>query len=252
MGESRGRLIVEQVIVRRVCFITGGSRGIGRATAAALLARGSHVAVTGTSRDGVAKAEDELGRGCTDPARVLGVVCDVRDPQSVADAVNAAVARFEGLDVLVNNAGVGVGSEIMNTSNEEWRRILDTNLTGVFHCCRAAIPHLRARGGGWIINVSSLASKNPFAGGAAYSASKAGLNAFAEALMQEVRHDGIRVSTVVPGSVATEFSGRGAHTGSDWRLQADDVAQVIVDLLEHPPRSLPSAVEIRPSRPVKA
>jgi NAD(P)-dependent dehydrogenase (short-subunit alcohol dehydrogenase family) len=151
----------------------------------------------------------------------------------------------------VNNAGVGVGAPVADLSEDEWRRIIDTNLTGVFHCCKAAIPRLRRRGGGWIINISSLASKNPFVGGAAYCASKAGLNAYSEALMQELRYDDIRVSYILPGSVATGFSGRAPAEGGDWRLQPEDVAHAIVDLLRHPVRSLPSRVEIRPSRPRK-
>jgi NAD(P)-dependent dehydrogenase (short-subunit alcohol dehydrogenase family) len=134
-------------------------------------------------------------------------------------------------------------------TDEVWMRVIDTNLTAVFTCCRAAIPELRRRGGGWIVNVSSLAATNPFSGGAAYCASKAGLNAFSEALMQEVRHDGIRVSCVLPGSVRTGFSASGEGPGTEWKLAAEDVAQVIVDLLEHPPRSLPSRVEIRPAQP---
>ena len=134
-------------------------------------------------------------------------------------------------------------------TSADWRRVVETNLTGVYHCCHAAIPHLKARGGGWIINVSSLAASNPFVGGAAYCASKAGLNAFSEALMQELRHDGIRVSVVAPGSVQTGFSRAGDGSGASWKLAADDVAQVIVDLVAHPTRSLPSRVEIRPSRP---
>ena len=156
-----------------------------------------------------------------------------------------------GVDVLVNNAGVGVGQPVSELSHDEWNRIIGTNLTGVYHCCRAVIPHLVSRGGGWIVNVSSLASTNPFAGGAAYCASKAGLNAFSEALMQELRYSNIRVSYVLPGSVATGFSGRTPDTGSDWKLSPDDVAQAIEDLLDHPARSLPSRVEIRPSRPQK-
>ena len=131
----------------------------------------------------------------------------------------------------------------------DWHRVLDTNLTGVFHCCHAAIPHMKRRGGGWIINVSSLAAENPFVGGAAYCASKAGLNAFSAALMQEVRNDGIRVSVVMPGSVRTAFSGGGDGAGTEWKLAPEDVSQVIVDLIAHPARSLPSRVEIRPSRP---
>jgi NAD(P)-dependent dehydrogenase (short-subunit alcohol dehydrogenase family) len=188
---------------------------------------------------------------CAEPARVLGLTCDVRDAGAVEAAVQTAVARFGGLDVLVNNAGVGVGAPVADLAHDEWHRIIGTNLTGVFYCCRAAIPHLRARGGGWIVNISSLASKNPFAGAAAYCASKAGLNAFSEALMQEVRYDNIRVSYILPGSVATEFSGRSGGSGAEWRLLPDDVAHVVIDLLEHDDRSLPSRIEIRPSRPAR-
>jgi NAD(P)-dependent dehydrogenase (short-subunit alcohol dehydrogenase family) len=129
--------------------------------------------------------------------------------------------------------------------------VIETNLNGVFYCSHAALPHLRRRGGGWIVNISSLAAKNAFAGGAAYCASKAGLTAFSEALMQEVRHDNIRVTCVMPGSVATGFTSRGEHTGSDWKLMPEDVAQTVMDLIAHPARSLPSRVELRPSRPPK-
>jgi NAD(P)-dependent dehydrogenase (short-subunit alcohol dehydrogenase family) len=234
-----------------VSLITGGTRGIGHAVAARLLARGHRVAITGTTSSGVARARHALAEACGDAGRVLGLECDVRQHAAVELAVQRAVAHYGGLDVLVNNAGVGVGQPIAELPHEEWSRIIDTNLTGVFHCCRSAIPHLAARGGGWIINVSSLASKNPFAGGAAYCASKAGLNAFSEALMQELRPSNIRVSYVLPGSVATGFSGRAAAEGEAWKLDAADVAQVIEDLLDHPARSLPSRVEIRPSRPAK-
>ena len=234
-----------------ITLITGGTRGIGHALALRLLRRGHRVAVTGTTADGVARAERALAESVGDPGRVLGLECDVRVRGSVELALRTVTARFGGLDVLVNNAGVGVGQPIAELSHDEWDRIIGTNLTGVYNCCRSAIPHLAARGSGWIINVSSLASKNPFAGGAAYCASKAGLNAFSEALMQELRHSNIRVSYVLPGSVATEFSGRASDAGVEWRLTADDVAQAIEDLLDHPARSLPSRVEIRPSRPPK-
>ena len=161
--------------------------------------------------------------------------------------VDSTVARFGGLDILVNNAGVGRFAHAADMTVAQWHDVIDTNLSGVFYCCHAAIPHLRARGGGWIVNVSSLAGKNAFVGGAAYCASKAGLNAFSEALMQEVRHDGIRVSYVMPGSVATEFGGQPGDEA--WKLAPADVAQVVVDLLAHDRSSLPSRVEIRPSQP---
>jgi NAD(P)-dependent dehydrogenase (short-subunit alcohol dehydrogenase family) len=229
-----------------VALITGGSRGIGLATAAALAGRGMSVAITGTHAGHLdaARASLAAARG-----RVLTLQADVRHGAEVEAAVSRVVAEFGGLDVLVNNAGVGGFVEVAAMSSDDWHRIIDTNLTGVYHCCHAAIPHLKARGGGWIINVSSLAGSNAFVGGAAYCASKAGLNAFSESLMQEVRHDGIRVSCVAPGSVRTGFSGAGDGPGTDWKLAPEDVAQVIVDLIGHPARSLPSRVEIRPSRP---
>jgi 3-oxoacyl-[acyl-carrier protein] reductase len=235
----------------RTTLITGGSRGIGYAVAEALLRQGDHVAITGTSTDGVMRAEHALATAVGDQGRIVGIVCDVRDAASAERALRTAAERFGGLDALVNNAGVGVGVPIADMPHDEWDRIIGTNLTGVFNCCKAAIPLLRARGGGWIVNVSSLASKNPFVGGAAYCASKAGLNAFSEALMQELRYDNIRVTYVMPGSVATGFSGRAADSGADWKLLPEDVAHAIVDVMNHPARSLPSRIEIRPSQPKK-
>ena len=238
----------------KVAFVTGGTRGIGFAIADALLGAGYGVAITGTTKDGVVKAEHALAeRQAAGPTpAVLGIVCDVRDRVSVERAVDAAVKRFGHLDVLINSAGVGVGAPIADLSHDEWDRIIDTNLTGVFNCCKAAIAHLRANGGGWIVNISSLSSTGPFAGGAAYVAAKAGINAFSDALMQELRDDNIRVSTILPGSVATGFSGRAPGSGSDWKLHPEDVAQAIVDVLAFPARSLPSRIEIRPSRPKKS
>jgi 3-oxoacyl-[acyl-carrier protein] reductase len=238
--------------MERVSVVTGGTRGIGFAIAEALVRAGDRVAITGTSVERVQHAAGEIEARTGTSGRVEPVTCDVREAPSVEAALHQVVARFGGLDVLLNNAGVGVGAPIADLAHDEWHRIIDTNLTGVFNCCKAAIPHLRRRGGGWIISLSSLSSKNPFAGGAAYCASKAALNAFSEALMQELRHDDIRVSYILPGSVATGFSGREATAGADWKLQPEDVAHVVLDLLAHPARSLPSRVEIRPSRPVKS
>ena len=225
-------------------MITGGSRGIGRAVAQAVLQQGGAVTITATTQANLDAAVEELGAS----DRVLAVRADVRNYDEIDSALTATVSRFGGLDVLVNNAGVGVFRPVAETTIDEWHRVIDTNLSGVFYGCHAVLPHLRRRGGGWIINISSLASKNPFVNGAAYCASKAALNAFSEALMQEVRYDGIRVAYVLPGSVNTGF-GSLANTKSDWALQPADVAEVIIDLIAHPARSLPSRVEIRPAQP---
>ena len=233
----------------RVALVTGGTRGIGFAIAEALLKSGDTVGITGTTETSVQDAASALAERTRAPDRIVALACDVREAAQVTAAVHSLTERAGGLDVLVNNAGVGVGAPIADLTYDEWNRILGTNLNGVFHCCRAAIPHLRARGGGWIVNISSLSSTAPFAGGAAYCASKAGLNAFSDALMQELRGENIRVTLVLPGSVATGFSGRAPTDGGNWRLQPADVAEVVVDLLAHPSRSLPSRVEIRPTRP---
>ena len=236
-------------LVGKTAVVTGGSRGIGFAIARALIERGADVTITGTREKHLASALHELEAA----ARGGGVMTQVADVRSVADVermLNETAARFGGIDILVNNAGVGTFAPVAAMSVEQWHDVIDTNLTGVFHCCHLAVPHLRRRGGGWIINISSLAGANPFAEGSAYCASKAGLNAFSEALMQEVRQEGIRVAYVMPGSVNTGFSGRGAQ-GEDWKLAPQDIAEVVTDLIAHPARSLPSRVEIRPARPPK-
>ena len=176
---------------------------------------------------------------------------DVRRHADMARVADATVSRFGGLDILVNNAGIGIFADVASMTPDQWAEVIDTNLTGVFNACQTALPHLRRRGGGFIINISSLAGKNAFANAAAYCASKAGLNAFSEVLMQEVRYDNIRVSCVMPGSVATGFSGGDEAAGADWKTAPEDVADIVISLLRHNPRSLPSRVEVRPSKPPK-
>lgn len=226
-----------------VAIVTGGTRGIGLAITSGFVARGGRVVASGRSQDDLDAVATEFG------SSVAVVKGDVADPTVAAALVQTATDCFGGVDSLINNAGVGTFAPVAEMSDEDWHRLIATNLTGVFLCSKAAIPALKSRGGGWIVNISSLAGRNSFAGGAAYCASKAGLNAFTESLMLEVRPDNIRVTTVMPGSVQTGFSSGGDGPESDWKLSPDDVAQVVFDLLGHSARSLPSRVEIRPSRP---
>jgi 3-oxoacyl-[acyl-carrier protein] reductase len=232
----------------RVAIVTGGSRGIGLAIAHALSSAGVGVTITGRDEGHLAAARRALESA--GPAGVEALRADVQQHDDMAAVVETTVTRFGGLDILVNNAGVGIFNHVAELSPAQWATVIGTNLTGVYNACHAALPRLRARGGGYIINISSLAGANPFVGGAAYCASKAGLNAFSEALMQEVRYDNIRVSYVMPGSVATGFSGSDTK-GADWKIASDDIAAVVLDLVTSDPRSLVSRVEVRPSKPKK-
>ena len=239
----------------KAAVVTGGSRGIGRAVAERLVALGADVLISGRSGEALEEAAAGLaGVAAADGSgRIETERADVRRPAEAARLIDAAVARFGGLDILINNAGVGHFEAVADQSVEDWLQIIETNLNGVFYGCRAAIPAMRRRGGGWIINISSLAGTYPFANAAAYCASKAGLDAFTEALMQELRFDDIRVSAVAPGSVGTAFAGSDdRHAAAPWKLTAGDVAQVVIDLLSHEARSLPSRVELRPAKPRKS
>jgi NAD(P)-dependent dehydrogenase (short-subunit alcohol dehydrogenase family) len=224
-------------------IVTGGTRGIGRGIAKALITAGANVAITGRKEWDVENATTQLSK--LGPGTVSGYVCDVRNYEHVKSLFSA----FGGVDILINNAGIGIFSSVESMSPEDFRAVLETNVFGVFYCCHEAIPLMRQRGGGYIINISSLAGTNAHAEMAAYNASKFGLNGFSEALMQEVRHDGIKVSYIMPGSVNTEFGGDEPNDEKSWQLQPDDIARVVLDLLEYPQRALPSRVEIRPSRP---
>jgi 3-oxoacyl-[acyl-carrier protein] reductase len=233
----------------KTAIVTGGTRGIGRGIAEALLGEGLQVCISARHQDEIGQALKQLnslGHG-----RAIGHVCDVRDYDQVKALIAYTVKELGGLDILINNAGIGIFESVEQTSPEDFRAILETNLFGVFYCCREAIPEMKQRGGGYIINISSLAGANPHPRMAAYNASKFGLNGFSEALMQEVRHDHIKVSYIMPGSVNTEFGGDSPSDEKSWQLTPQDIARVVIDLLHHDDRSLPSRVEIRPSRPPK-
>ncbi len=232
----------------QVAIVTGGSKGIGRATAEQLLSLGARVAICARSEANISRTLAEMEKRF--PGQAAGISCDVGQYEQVVKMVNFAAGRFGKINILINNAGLGHFASVGDLAPIQWKEVIDTNLSGVFYCCHEVIPHMKKAGGGYIINISSLAGKNPFKGGAAYNASKFGLNGFSEAMMQDVRYDNIRVSYVMPGSVDTEF-GHNPSTGSSWKLSPEDVAQVVVDLLKHDPRCLPSCVEMRPSKPPK-
>jgi len=231
---------------QRVALVTGGSKGIGYMIAEQLVKAGATVFICGRSRSELRDAITRLS--AHGPAG--GEICDVRNEDQVRMMIAECERLFGGLDILVNNAGVGFfGKTVEETSGEMFRQTIETNLNGVFYCCRYAIPALKKRGGGYIINISSLAGQNAHPKMAAYNASKFALNGFSEALMQEVRQDNIKVTYICPGSVNTAFGGDSPSDANAWQLQPSDIAQVVVDLLEMPDRALPSKIELRPSKP---
>jgi 3-oxoacyl-[acyl-carrier protein] reductase len=232
-------------IANKVAVVTGGSRGIGYAIAQALLENGAAVLICSRQRDHVDRAAESLRSKASSP--IAGIAADVRDYSQVERAMAFAEERFGGIDILVNNAGIGIFRAVDRLSVEDWDAVIGTNLTGAFYCVRAAVPRMKKRGGGYIFSISSLGGINAFAGGAAYNASKFGLNGFSEAMMQDLRYDNIRTSYIMPGSVATEFAGTAG--AASWKTSPEDVAKVVIDLLKSDPRSMLSRVEIRPSQP---
>lgn len=233
----------------KIACVTGGTKGIGRAIAEALLNEGASVAICARHENDVEDAVGamrKLNRG-----KISGRACDVRNHQQVKAFINHTVERFGGLDILINNAGVGGFGSVQDLAPEQWRQTIETNLTGVYYCCHEAIPEMKKRGGGFIVNMGSLAGKNAFSGGAAYNASKFGLIGFSEALMLDVRYDNIRVSYIMPGSVNTEFNDDTVDASKAWQLTAEDVAHVVLNVLKLDPRAMASRVELRPSKPPK-
>jgi len=226
--------------------VTGGTRGIGRAIAESLLRSSASVAICGRTRETVDQACAELKHSTG--GDIFGEAADVSKWDQMGHFFGTVASRFGGLDILVNNAGMGVFRSIQDLTPEDWRNTIDLNLTGVFNCCKQALPLLR-QNDGYIIQISSLAGINAFAGGAAYNASKFGLNGFSEAIMQDLRYQNIRVSYIMPGSVDTDFSPRSGR--AEWKIAPQDVAEVVLALLHMPVRTLVSRVEMRPSKPKK-
>ncbi len=227
----------------KVAIVTGSTKGIGRAIAEHLLAAHASVVVNARSAGDVEAAADVLG----DPA--LGIVADVGDAGQCQRLVDAAVERFGRLDILVNNAGLGIFKSIFEMTVEEWKLQVDVNLGGVFYCSKAALPHLSATGDGFIVNIASLASRNPFSGGTGYNASKFGVLGLTEAMMLDVRYRGVRVSIVMPGSVDSYFNDRQQVPERTWRLHVDDCAAAVLQVLSYPKEAHVSRIEMRPSQP---
>jgi NAD(P)-dependent dehydrogenase (short-subunit alcohol dehydrogenase family) len=231
----------------KTALVTGGTKGIGRAIVKDLLEAGFQVCAAARTPDDLDRVVGELseifGGG------VLGVAADVRDPVACRSLVDQTVERFGGLDLLVNNAGVGKFAPVHEMSDEDWLLQIETNLNGVFFLSREAVPHLKRSTEAWIINIGSLAGRNAFAGGAAYNASKFGLLGMSEAMMLDLRYEGIRVSLIMPGSVDTSFGGRPPGEKEGWALTSKDVSRAVLDLLRYPGSALPSRVELRPSQP---
>lgn len=238
---------MEQTLSGKIAVVTGGTRGIGKAIAQRLLSDGAAVAVCSRSHENVQRFVTDCQSSAGD--RLLAEVADVSKLEDVRGFFKKVEARFGAVDFLINNAGIGVFKSVAELTPEEWHRTIDLNLSGVFYCSHEVLPGMKSRGGGYIINISSLAGKNPFVGGAAYNASKFGLNGFSEAMMMDHRYDNVRVSYIMPGSVETDFASRGGS--ASWKIQPEDIAEVVAMLLHMPARTLISRVEIRPSKPQK-
>ena len=235
-------------IENKIAVITGGTKGIGRAIAESLLKAGANVFICARDKADLKRALEQL----SSLGKVDGEVCDVRSESQVEQMLKECERVFGGVDILINNAGVGfIGKTVEEMSSADFEQTLQTNLFGVFYACHHAIPLLKQRNGGYIINISSLAGQNAHPKMAAYNASKFGLNGFTEALMQEVRADNIKVTAICPGSVNTYFGDQEPSDEKAWQIQSEDIAQIVIDLLNFNERALPSKIEVRPSNPPK-
>ena len=242
------RVSVESMndLTGKTALVTGGSKGIGYFVAEAMVKEGMNVVVTSRHEDEVQEAADKLAQAGS--GKVLGVRCDARKMDEQQQAVEQTVKEFGSLDVLIANAGVGNFAPVDEMTPQEWQDVIDINLTGVFYSVKAAVDALK-KSEGYIITIASLAGTNFFAGGAAYNASKFGLVGFSQAIMLDLRKYGVKVSTIMPGSVATHFNDHTPNEEDAWKIQPEDIADMVMYLLHAPARTLPSKIEVRPSRP---
>jgi NAD(P)-dependent dehydrogenase (short-subunit alcohol dehydrogenase family) len=231
----------------KVAYITGGSKGIGYGIAKILLDKGMKVAITSRTLEAAKKAAASLS---ADPSKILAIESEVSSMAAEAKAVQEAITHFGQLDVLVANAGVGHFASIENITEQEWKDTIDTNLTGVFNSVKASLEALK-QSKGYIITIASLAGTNFFENGSAYNASKFGLVGFSQAIMLDLRKYGIKVTTIMPGSVATYFNNHVPAVTDAWKIQPEDIGQMVADLLQMNPRTLPSKIEVRPTIPGK-
>lgn len=231
--------------MQKTAYITGGSKGIGLGIAAYLLQKGYGVAISSRNREAAEEAARMLGK---DDGRVLAIGSDVRKPEDEARAVKAILDKWGRLDVLVANAGVGMFADIASLRAEQWNQMIDTNLTGVFNSVKASLEAIK-QNKGYIITIASLAGINFFAGGTAYNATKFGLVGFTQALMMDLRQHDVKVTTIMPGSVTSHFNGHTPSEEDGWKIQPEDIGELVYDLLQMNPRALPSKIEIRPTRP---
>lgn len=238
---------MRNILKDKVAYITGGSKGIGYGIAKSLLDSGMKVAISSRTINAAKKAAESL---CKDPSKILAIESDVSSPTAESKAIQATIDHFGQLDVVIANAGVGHFANIENLTEKEWKETIDTNLTGVFNSVKASLEALK-KSKGYIITIASLAGTNFFENGAAYNASKFGLVGFTQAIMLDLRKLGIKVTTIMPGSVATHFNNHIPGDADAWKIQPEDIGQMVVDLLKMNPRTLPSKIEVRPSIPGK-
>lgn len=232
----------------KTALVTGGTKGIGYGIAEALLKEGINVALTGRTKATAVEAAKKLNAHGNDRARALGLEADVRSYESQQKAAAATLEEFGAIDIVIANAGVGHYGTVEDLTVEQWQQTIDTNLTGPFYTLKATVDQLK-RNSGYFITISSLAGTNFFKGGSAYNASKFGLTGFTQAAMLDLRHHGVKVSTILPGSVSTYFNGNEPSADDAWKIQIEDIGKLVVDLLKMPPRTLPSKIEIRPAMP---